>query len=506
MGNQSSQQSTQSFPQSGGGFTNNFNDLQHTIESIVNASKNERMTETINFSESSDLDLDSVENNKIGGYSDKPSHNFISNYNTHNFDINKLLSSQHSYPSHIFEKSTREYVNQQPSISIGNLPKVGGGNTDTINFSESSDLDLDSLRDQLGGSLNDTLNIAARRSRYLKFINDKIQSAGNSNILSSANEHDTQNLNTIENIGNSDFEKIQNRINFLLRSEQAGGNVNEPESSDINLDSILEEQSGGSRRSRYLKFIPSSKDQSGGNNTLNDLSSIDEKDFQILKDILQKHQSGGNDNLLHTDAEQNESKGDTSGNDLSATSSQKINLNDAELSATSDQPVDFNNMEGGCGCSMSPASDDIVTKPMSFKALTGGKKSKKIDKDSDEKELSDDYESDDESDDSDENEESDEEESEEEESEEDEDFDESSDGDELSRSNDSSSSTSEEKNHKQKRHNKEYVETSDDSQSGGSSENITLDTKYIYSDNNTFYGSDDNSEYYKHLKNRSMIH
>lgn len=49
--------------------------------------------------------------------------------------------------------------------------------------------------------------------------------------------------------------------------------------------------------------------------------------------------------------------------------------------------------------------------------------------------------------------------------------------------------------------NNAYLNTSE--QDGGSEE-IIIDSKYLYSDNNTFYGSDDNSEYYKTIKNKSF--
>jgi hypothetical protein len=338
----------------------------------------------------------------------------------------------------------------------------------------------------------------------------------------------------------NNFNDLQNKIESLVVNSKKSNfteTINFSNSSDLDLDS-LRDQDGGNldhvsikpRRARYLRLVqtgkvPEQHNLVGGTDKTMELSSIDENDFQILRDILKQHQTGGN--LLHTDA-------------------QNINL-----SPTSAQPVDFNgtfsptshsdqiggcgctgepqkpptiysptshseqaggactiptHQSGGCGCNDMPSEPNIVRKPTYFKALIGGKKSDKDEESEDEEieESEDDINSDDEG----EDEETEDDEEDEEEDNEDEDYDENSDGDELARSKDSSSSKSDrkKKHHKQKRHNSEYVETTDDDElSGGSTEEHTLTKKYIYSDHDTFYGSDDNSEYYKHIKNRSMI-
>lgn len=310
----------------------------------------------------------------------------------------------------------------------------------------------------------------------------------------------------------NNFDDLQNKIESLVVNSKKSNfteTINFSNSSELDMDSIRDQEGGKAdhvnikpRRARYLRYCqtgqPPTNLVGGGDNTL-ELSSIDEKDFQILKDILQQHQSGGN--LLHTDR------------------------GVAELSPTSAQPVDFSakfsptshseqvggfctqpSQTGGCGCNDISSSPNVIRKPTQFKALVGGNKDEKDEK-SESEENSDDEDTDDEDEDEDED---DDDEDEDEDDEDDEDHDETSDGDELARSRDSSSSKSDKKkkHHKQKRHTSEYIETSDDDDdelSGGSTEEHTLTKKYIYSEHDTFYGSDDNSEYYKHIKNRSMV-
>lgn len=310
----------------------------------------------------------------------------------------------------------------------------------------------------------------------------------------------------------NNFNDLQNKIESLVVNSKKSNfteTINFSNSSDLDLDSIRDQEGGKAdrvnirpRRARYLRLVqtgqPTNNLVGGGDNTM-ELSSIDEKDFQILRDILQQHQSGGN--LLHTE------KGN------------------AELSPTSAQPVDFSTkfsptshsdqaggscvlpsqQTGGCGCNDVSSSPNVIRKPTQFKALVGGNK----DEESEEQEESEEDENSDDENDEDDNEEDDEDDEDEDEDD-DEDHDENSDGDELARSRDSSSSKSDKKkkHHKQKRHNSEYIETTDDDDdelSGGSTEEHTLTKKYIYSEHDTFYGSDDNSEYYKHIKNRSMV-
>jgi hypothetical protein len=72
MGNQTSQQINLSKTQHGRGYINNTNDIQHKIESLIN-NKNNKFSETINFSNSSNLDLDSLrDDDQIGGFLDLP--------------------------------------------------------------------------------------------------------------------------------------------------------------------------------------------------------------------------------------------------------------------------------------------------------------------------------------------------------------------------------------------------------------------------------------------------
>jgi hypothetical protein len=324
------------------------------------------------------------------------------------------------------------------------------------------------------------------------------------------------------------FNDLQNKIESLVVNSKKNNfteTINFSNSSDLDLDSIRDQEGGKAdsinvrpRRSRYLRFVqsgqPSTNNLVGGGDNTMELSSIDEKDFQILKDILQQHQTGGN--LLHTDKNDME---------LSATSPQPVNFA-SKFSPTSHSdmnlvggsfaskfsPTSYSDMElaggcklptnaqtGGCGCNdITSSPNDIIRKPTHFKALVGGnkEKSKELTSESEEENSDDNEDDEDDEDDSEEDSEEDEDED---------DHDENSDGDELARSRDSSSSDKKKKQRKQKRHHSEYIETSDDELSGGSTEEHVLTKKYIYSEHDTFYGSDDNSEYYKHIKNRSMV-
>jgi hypothetical protein len=262
----------------------------------------------------------------------------------------------------------------------------------------------------------------------------------------------------------NNFNDLQNTIQQMVKKSNNSTysetiNLHDS-SSDIDFESIQEvRQSGGladilnvaPRRIRYGKIpVEPSISHFGGaeRGNLKDLESINENDLEILKNILSKHA----------------------------------------------------NQSGGCGCS-GDAGERIVSdtspQPIDYEMLSGGakKKESKDDETSETEETEEDIESEDE------------EESEEVEEEEEEDEDEEE-GDPLARTkNDSSSSSSSSSsnNKKLKRAKKhsdsEYLKTS---QSGGSEE-IVIDSKYLYSDNNSFYGSDDNSEYYKAIKNRSVL-
>lgn len=335
----------------------------------------------------------------------------------------------------------------------------------------------------------------------------------------------SQGTNSNNSHADNNFEALQRNIQHLVkyggqRTTQTDTIHFNTKSTEFDVDSIKEfMQNGGSldnlnilpRRSRYEQYATVAQRTNqplvGGSSKLNksQLSSIDEDDFKFLKDVLKRHnnnQSGG----------------------CGCTGAQSDN------SPTSQDPVSYADMKGGA---FSPTSDSYVynakggndskvkesgvvsvtsDNSLGYDILFGGNKDKKDKKEDDlDSEDSDDEESDDE--------ESDEEsEDEEEDDEDDEDYDESADGDELSRTKGSSTSSSSsestpelkrqsnkksksKKSKKLHRHH-DYLNSS---QSGGSSDEIVIDTKYLYSDNNQFYGSDDNSEYYGSLRNRSMM-
>jgi len=282
----------------------------------------------------------------------------------------------------------------------------------------------------------------------------------------------------------NNFDELQKKLEKIVRNSKnntASDTINfgKQSESDIDFDSIKEyAQLGGGhdfvtaipRRTRYSNQTM----LKGGNPELNPnaLSSISEEDFKLLQEVLKRHNH------------------------------------------TNQQPQDL--QQGGCGCA---GNDNLISdtspQPVNYDILKGGSvatkdkdKKKKKHADEDDDEISDadddDYDSDSE-DDSDES-------NDEELDDEDDDYDESAEGDELARtSKSSSSSSSSQKKHKpskkhQKRHSSdshsEYLRTS---QTAGSSEEIMIDSKYLYSDNNTFYGSDEHSEYFKAIKNRSML-
>jgi hypothetical protein len=289
----------------------------------------------------------------------------------------------------------------------------------------------------------------------------------------------------------NNFDDLQKKIEKIVKKSKTNTvsdtiNFSKQSESDIDFDSIRDlTQNGGGhdfvrvipRRNRYHNLTSNKNVLRGGNSAnKNELSSISEEDYKLLQEVLKRHNNSlqkggcgcaGNDNLI---------------------------------SETSPQPVNYDVLKGGAH------EKDDVDKDKKHKT---DKKKKHDDEISDADEDEDDYDSEDEEDLSEDTEELDDE---------DDDYDESSDGDELARtkgSSTSSSSSSHKKNmnrgkkHKkhQKRHSSdsdsEYVKTS---QTAGSSEEIVIDSKYLYSDNNTFYGSDENSEYFKALKNRSIMH
>jgi len=327
----------------------------------------------------------------------------------------------------------------------------------------------------------------------------------------------------------NNFEELQRNIEHLVKyggSQQTARtetiNFTSKSSSDIDAESIKNLlQEGGSldgltvlaRRARYNNF--NSSQLGGAQKNKNQLSSIDEDDFNFLKETLKRHnnQSGG---CGCTGTQSNDSP----------TSQEPVNYDVIKgggnlTSATSDSIISYNILKGGNdtkeGSVVSATSDNSL----GYEMLFGGNKDKKDknkDKDEDDEDVDLDSENTDEE--TDEDSEDSEDEEDEEDEEEDEDYDESADGDELSRtkgsstssSSASSSSSAKQKRAKQKRQQKkkskklhrnhDYLNSS---QSAGSSDEIVIDTKYLYSDNNKFYGSDDNSEYYGALRNRSMM-
>ncbi len=279
-------------------------------------------------------------------------------------------------------------------------------------------------------------------------------------------------------VKNSKNNTISDTINFTKQSE-----------SDIDFDSIKElAQNGGGydfvtahpRRNRYSKNENSTFEtilRGGGEPEAplkpNSLSSISEEDYKLLQEVLRRHNRG-----IQQIQGQHGGCGCAAGND---------NL----ISDTSPQPVNYDILKGG------NAEDADTDKKKKDK--------KKHNEEDDESSSDDDYDTDSEAED-------DSSEEEDAEDDDDDDYDESADGDELARtSKSSSSSASSQKKHKsskkhQKRHmsspNSEYLGTS---QNGGSSEEIVIDSKYLYSDHNTVYGSDEHSEMFKAIKNRTML-
>ena len=287
----------------------------------------------------------------------------------------------------------------------------------------------------------------------------------------------------------NNFDELQKKLEKIVRNSKNNTvsdtiNFGKQSESDIDFESIKEyAQNGGGhdfvtaipRRTRYSNQTV----LKGGNSEPkpNALSSISEEDFKLLQEVLKRH------------------------------------------NRANQQPQDL--QQGGCGCA---GNDNLISdtspQPVNYDILKGGsvatkdedkdkKKKKHVDEDDDEISDADDDDYDSESEDD--SDESSEEESNDEDDEDD-DYDESAEGDELARtSKSSSSSSSSQKKHKpskkhQKRHSSdshsEYLRTS---QTAGSSEEIVIDSKYLYSDNNTFYGSDEHSEYFKAIKNRSML-
>ena len=326
----------------------------------------------------------------------------------------------------------------------------------------------------------------------------------------------------------NNFNDLQNTIQRMVKKSNNSTltetiNLHDS-SSDIDFDSIQNiMQNGGLAdllnvrpiRIRYGKVPTFDSAHVGGNqeqvNKLKELESINEKDLEALRNILSKNigdQTGGCGCSI--DSDQNTILSPTSPNPVTKYKSliggTKNNMNSDQntiLSPTSPNPVTkYKSLIGGTtNTILSPTSPNPVTE---HKSLIGGKKDKKEksnDKDSDKTE-DDDIDSEDE-------EESEEDIEDEEEDENEDEYDEGADGDELARtkgSSTSSSSSETDEKKKLKRSKKysdaEYLHTS--SHSGGSEE-IVIDSKYLYSDNNTFYGSDDNSEYYKAIKNRSIV-
>lgn len=307
----------------------------------------------------------------------------------------------------------------------------------------------------------------------------------------------------------NNFDELQKNIQRLVKNNNFNAatetiNFTNEDQSSIDIDSIkdLRQNGGGLDRLAVLptrsRFNAINVSQTGGK--LLQLSSIDENDFNILKDVLKRHdnsQTGGcgcSQPVITSDTSpiQNPVKYNS--------------MMGGALSATSPDSVNYDILTGG-KVLLSPTSPDQVNYNFLYGGSKDEKNKKKKDDSSDDSSDSDDVDSDDvDSDDVD----SDDVDSDEDEDEdEDEDYDESADGDELSRTKGSTSSSSssesdkkKKKHKKMKRHtNKNYLQTSE----SGSSE-VVLNTKYLYSDNNSFYGSDDNSEYYGSFRNRSMMH
>jgi hypothetical protein len=339
----------------------------------------------------------------------------------------------------------------------------------------------------------------------------------------------SQGTNSNNSHADNNFEALQRNIQHLVkyggqRATQTDTiHFTSKSTTEFDVDSIKEfMQNGGSldnlnvlpRRSRYEQYANAAQQTNqsliGGSSKLNknELSSIDDDDFKFLKDVLKRHnnQSGG----------------------CGCTGAQ------ADNSPTSQDPVDYANMKGGA---FSATSDSFLYKSkggnntvvgesgavsatsdnsLGYDILFGGKKDKDDKENKKENDLDSSEDTDEDTDDEESDEDSDEE-SEDEDDEDDEDYDESAEGDELSRTKGSSTSSSssestpelkrqskkksKSKSKKMHRHH-DYINSS---QSAGSSDEIVIDTKYLYSDNNKFYGSDDNSEYYGSLRNRSMM-
>lgn len=300
--------------------------------------------------------------------------------------------------------------------------------------------------------------------------------------MGSSTSHENHSYNTQRGMGFlNNFADLQRNIQQMVRKSD-GGTATETigfntDESDIDLESILEiRQEGGAgnrvkvtpKRNRYSKIaVGGSQNLTGGTGDVFNSSN----EIAILKDIISY-------NNTNTNAIQGGGCGCADDNQvLSPTSVENIVGGNpgVALSATSDQPIDYNVLIGG-------GDDDE-------------------DFDLEDEETDEDIDDDD---DDEENEESD-------------DLEKHNRRGALGKPKESSSSSSsstisstepptenDKKKHKndKKKHEGRYLSTSQD----GGSDDILIDSKYLYSDNNDkFFGSSDNSEYYKDVKHRSIV-
>jgi len=239
---------------------------------------------------------------------------------------------------------------------------------------------------------------------------------------------------------------IKNTINNIVDTETIGYNDSD---SDIDFESIKDlTQNGGAYDMPNVqpqrKRYTDNPPKVGGNKD----DVINDQDYQIIMNMIKKNetvpqQNGGSAKC------QTGGCGCSAGDPISPTS-------DDEDTDTSKNPVKFSSLKGK-------------------KCMKGGNKEKDLttsDSDSDD----DDLEDEDDDDDDEESEESDSEESE------------------------KPKKHEQARSQKRKRYAEGYIDTS------SQSDDILVDTKYIYSENNAFYGSDDISEQYKEFKNRQLLH
>ena len=356
---------------------------------------------------------------------------------------------------------------------IQQLIKNTNTSQDTLNFNSSSDIDFDSVVNQTqnGGALRKIVNDDSRYENIMEYLK---QAGGNNfDSFSSINESDLSMLKNVIRNTNNDVFSATSAESFI-----GGGNLSATSADSFNGLNIV---NGGS----LLLSATSDDIFIGGGN----MSATSADSFNGLNIV----NGGGNMSATSADSFNGLNIINGGATLLSATSADSFNImnggcgcsgnknillgsGNTELSATSSNPVDYNILMGG--------GDDSTDSTVSISKTT---KSTDTDDSSSSSSSSDTNTSSSSSSSSNTNTES-------------------TDATKSTKSTVSSKSSIPPNSgfgKKKSRKNKhsEYIST------GGStnSSEIIIDSKFLYSDNNSFYGSDEISERYKSVKNRSMI-